>query len=398
MLPSALFPLLGLAALGAVALPVLGTLRTARWARAPVEPASAWRPPATVILPCRGEHPGLAANLDALGAQDYPRYEVLLVVDAKDDPCAAELAAFAARFPAARIVLSAPERLAEGWASGKIVAQLTGLAHADPESEVVVFADADIRPPPRWLASLVAPLADPRVGAVTGYRWYMADGRATAWTALRDAWNAVGVDALTMARFRFLWGGSMAARRRDLARCDLARHWKRHVSEDVGLTRAIEGLGLGIAFAPGAMVASRETWDAREVRGWMARQTALTRDSMPHLYRFAWAVYGLSAALALLAVPLLLDADGVSRGIGLAFLLPLLSAVPRAWLRERLVRRALPAARMQPWRERLLQLGMSVAVTPAMLAALARAQRMRDIAWRGRTYRLGSPDAGGPRG
>lgn len=374
---------------GALLLSLAGTLHAARWAAAPVGPATGWRPRASVIVPVKGEHPGLAANARAIAAQDYPAFEVLLVVDAKDDACVRPLEQAVAGEPRARVVLTDPAIAAQGWATGKIAAQLTGVALADPASEVLVFADADARPPPRWLASLVAPLEDPQVGGVTGYRWYVPATRPTLGTAVRDAWNAVGLDALTLARFRFLWGGSMACRREDLERSDVRARWRTAVSEDVGLTRAIEALGLRIAFAPGALVASPEDWGRAEAQEWIVRQTALTRVAMPGLYAFAAAVYALSLALLAVGAGLALAWPSALLGwSGLAMLAPVASAAPRAWLRERMVLRALGPAAARPARERAVHLALGLAMPLIMLAAIARAHRVERIPWRGRTYAL----------
>lgn len=386
--PFALEALAALLGAGALLLSVAGTLHAARWARAPVSPSSAWRPFATVLVPCKGEHQGFEDNARAMAAQDYPGYELLFVVDEKDDPCALALERLRLEGLPCRVLLSEPEVVGDDWSTGKVVAQLTGVRYASEASEVLVFADADARPGPGWLAAMVAPLAEPHVGGVTGYRWYWAPSRPTFWTALRDAWNAVGLDAMTMARFRFLWGGSMAVRKRDFARMPIADEWRRHVSEDVGLTRAVQALGLEVAFAPGALVASPEDWGRREVLEWVVRQTALTRASMPGLWRFAVAVYAASLALLALGLALALAWPTPLLGLaGLAMLAPVLSAAPRAWLRERLVRRVLPAAE-RPAGQRSLVLLLSMALPAFMLWALARSRRVAEIPWRGRTYPL----------
>jgi cellulose synthase/poly-beta-1,6-N-acetylglucosamine synthase-like glycosyltransferase len=375
---------------GALLLSLAGTLHAARWSRAPLV-QGARKPFATVIVPCKGEHAGFGANARALAAQDYPAYEALFVVDDKDDPCARALEGL--RLGAqVHTVLSEPEVVGDDWATGKIVAQLTGARHASPRSELLVFADADARPGPGWLAALAAPLEDPRIGGATGYRWYHAEGRGSLWTALRDAWNAVGLDAMTMARLRFLWGGSMAVRRADFERSSVRAQWKRHVSEDVGLTRAIQGLGLELAFAPGAMVASPEDWSRRDVLAWVVRQTALTRTSLPAVTRFAWVVYGASAAL--LVAGLGLVATWPSPALGLAgglMLTPVAGALPRAGFRARMVRRALPGLAARPRRERMVQLLLTWVIPWFMLWALWRARGVKAITWRGRQYTLPSP-------
>ncbi len=47
---------------------------------------SGYSPFATVIAPCKGHDDGLRENLYLLLNQNYPRYEVIFVVDDADDP------------------------------------------------------------------------------------------------------------------------------------------------------------------------------------------------------------------------------------------------------------------------------------------------------------------------
>src|SRR5436309_4901571 len=49
-------------------------------------PLPGYAPLASVIVPCRGLDQGLAENLRALCAQDYPRYEIIFVTDSTADP------------------------------------------------------------------------------------------------------------------------------------------------------------------------------------------------------------------------------------------------------------------------------------------------------------------------
>ncbi|MBK8304426.1 MAG: hypothetical protein IPK98_13860 [Chloracidobacterium sp.] len=53
------------------------------------KPRSDYTPFATIIVPCRGVDKGLDENLAAFLKQDYPKYEVIFVVDDKNDPAVA---------------------------------------------------------------------------------------------------------------------------------------------------------------------------------------------------------------------------------------------------------------------------------------------------------------------
>lgn len=126
--------------------------------RAPAEPASpAARPSLSVIIPCYNEAAALPAKLADLRAADYPadKIEIVVVSDGSSD----ETEAVARGAEGVRVV-SWPER------RGKPAALNSGAGEAT--GEVLVFTDANALVPPESLRELVAPFADPRVGAVCG--------------------------------------------------------------------------------------------------------------------------------------------------------------------------------------------------------------------------------------
>jgi hypothetical protein len=378
-----------LLALGAAAalLALLRLRAIARFAAQPLAPASAWRPPATVLLPVRGEHHGFADNLRALASQDYPDYELLLVADSFDDPAARAVRALQADLPRLRLVVSEEPR--QGWGSGKIAALVGGLRHVRPSSEVLVFADADIRPTPSWLASLVAPLADPAVGGVTGFQAYLPATRATPWSALRDAFVSSGLQVMTNPRTRFLWGGSCATRRADLERSAVREHWKVLPADDTGVTNAIKALGLRLEFALGAFVPGQEDWDGPETRRWVVRELTLARAAVPGLFRVALLANALAAAVQAMGMALLLAGPTpLLRGAGLLLLGPTFLGWAKALLRWRLVDRAVPEARARPRGERAAVV-LATALLPWLLTwGMAKALQAKTLRWRGREYPL----------
>lgn len=364
---------------------LLRLARVARWAKAPLEPAGSHRPRATVIVPARGEHVGFADNVRSLAAQEG-LHELLYVVDGLDDPAAKALLGLQRDLPRLRIIRVDPAEASAGWATGKIAAQVTGTKVADPASEVLVFADADMRAPQGWLACMVAPLGDARVGAVTGFQAYWAAQRATVWTGLRDAMVSVALER-QMGPRRFLWGGSMAVRRVDFDRSSVLQEWKRHIADDTGLTKAVSALGLRIAFAPGALTAAREDWSRAEVLAWFVKEYALVRSVTPGAYKvlalLPVAMLGpLLAGVAFLAA----GPTALLRVAGALLVLPTLLGLARAGLRWRLVRRALPDAVAVSRRERALQTLGTFLLPWLMPWLLWRASRLPAIQWRGRAY------------
>src|SRR5262249_40390618 len=85
-------------------------------------------------------------------------------------------------------------------------------AAARPASEVLVYACGIGPVPPDWLRTLVAPLADRKVGVSTGFREYLPRPPAF-WPLLRSAWNSVASGRLGSGDAPFAWPCAMAVRR-----------------------------------------------------------------------------------------------------------------------------------------------------------------------------------------
>ncbi|PWU11615.1 MAG: hypothetical protein C5B51_02220, partial [Terriglobia bacterium] len=147
---------------------------------------------------------------------------------------------------------------------------------ARKRSEICAFADSDGRVTKRWLRALVAPLAEEGVGAATGFRWF-TPSPAGFWPLLRGVWDAVAAGTMGPGDNRFAWGGAMAIRRETFAEARVPEYWKNTISDDYALSAAIHAAGLKIAYAPGALVPSREQISPRALFPWMRRQLMLTR-------------------------------------------------------------------------------------------------------------------------
>ena len=224
-------------------------------------------PPASVIVPVKGEDQGLRENLAALAALDYPRYELLIVARSAADIPPGVLPR------RARLVLAHGE---DPHTGEKVQNLAAALRVTRPESRIFAFADSDVRVSPRWLRALAAPLAEAGVGASTGYRWF-APEPAAFWSLVRGAWDAVAFGVLGPGDCRFAWGGSMAIRKETFHDAHVLEFWKNAVSDDFKLSAAVHAAGLRIAFAPGALAPCFDQIAARPLFSWMRRQTTITR-------------------------------------------------------------------------------------------------------------------------
>jgi cellulose synthase/poly-beta-1,6-N-acetylglucosamine synthase-like glycosyltransferase len=265
---------------------------------------------------------------------------------------------------------------------------------ADAGSEVFVFVDSDARPREGWLRQLVAPLADERTGAATGYRWFLPV-RGGFSSTLRAVWNASIASALGEQRGRnFCWGGSTAIRRATFERAGVLAEWEGAASDDFAMTRALGRARLPIHFVPACLTASHEDCGFRGLLEFTTRQLKITRVYAPHLWQvvlfsnllFVLVFYGgiiLAAARAAL---------GLSFAAPLAFVLALYAlGTLKAFLRWRAVRLALAQFCRELRRDAPAHLLLWPLASALYLYNALAALFSRRIEWRGITYELKSP-------
>ena len=164
-MPSALILTLGLV-LAAVPFVYYGLALFSCWRffRRPSSPClEGFTPPISNLKPIRGIDPDAYENFAAFCRQDYPEYEIIFCVGDREDPVLPIIDRLIGEFPERRIrVLYGSGRDATNDKVAKLARLVGEAAH-----EHVVISDSDVRPRPDYLRRVVAPLADPKIGAVT---------------------------------------------------------------------------------------------------------------------------------------------------------------------------------------------------------------------------------------
>lgn len=223
------------------------------------------QPPVSVIIPAFNEEKVIAKTILSLLASDYGgKMEVLVVDDGSSDGTAA--AAEAVGDPHVRVVRQVN--------AGKAMALQRAVEMA--RSDILVFADADTQFERSAIGHLVAPLEDPRVGAVSGHA--RVGNLGTFISRCQDLEYVCGFNL--DRRAYAVWNcitvapGAISAVRRT-AILEAGGFSTETLAEDTDLTLALHKAGLRIEYQPKAVAHT----EAPETIATLAKQ------------RFRWA-YG----------------------------------------------------------------------------------------------------------
>jgi ceramide glucosyltransferase len=156
---------LGIAAIPFIyyALAIFSSLRFFLRTRADGGRTGGFVPPVSNLKPVRGLDPEAYENFASFCRQDYPDYEILFCVGDTSDPVFPVLQQLVRDFPERkiRIVIGSGRN-----ATNDKVAKLARLVE-EASHEYLVISDSDVRVEPDYLRKVIAPLANPKTGAVT---------------------------------------------------------------------------------------------------------------------------------------------------------------------------------------------------------------------------------------
>lgn len=164
-IPSLRIALLGIAAIPFIyyVLAVFSSIRFFASRKPHLSPSEEFLPPVSILKPVRGLDPDAYANFASFCRLDYPEYEILFCVGDTADPALPVIQRITADFPQVKIrTIIGSGREATNDKCAKLARLTDEAAH-----EHLVINDSDVCVEPNYLRSLMAPLANPKVGAVT---------------------------------------------------------------------------------------------------------------------------------------------------------------------------------------------------------------------------------------
>lgn len=240
-------------------------------------------PPVTLLKPVCGLEKNLRANLETACLQDYPDYQVIYSVQRADDQAIPLLRELQAEYGAERVTVVIAN--VEVGLNGKINNLAGALPHA--RHEILVISDSDVRLRPDFLREIVAPLADPGVGAVSTFfrgrdagPWY----EQMEQLSLNADQFAMALFASATAVVDFCFGASTALRKHMLAEIGGLEGLGDYLVEDNEMGRRIVRAGKRLVVIPHVV---ETTIDLSSPAQWWQKQTYWdqnTRVAVPAVF------------------------------------------------------------------------------------------------------------------
>ncbi len=198
-----------------------------------------------MFVPCKDLDGDLDANLKPLFEQDQGDYDIVFVVESESDSAAPVVRRLMRQYP------GIPSRLVVAGIStdsGQKVHNLMVATEDLPANvEILVFVDADVRPPRNWLQRLTGRLNN--VAVCTGYRCFVPKRNTFANLALSSINSAV-VPIMFPGKHHLIWGGSWAITRELFQVSGLREEWRGTLSDDLIATRVMARVGQRVAAEP----------------------------------------------------------------------------------------------------------------------------------------------------
>jgi ceramide glucosyltransferase len=257
--------------------------------------------PATILKPLCGDEPFLYENLRSFCDQEYPQFEVIFGVRDPADPAIPVVERVREEFPDLEIRLIVDDCVHGHNHKVSNLANMSGAAKYD----LLVVADSDMRVDRGYLATVTAPLSDPRVGVVTCL--YVGRPALNAWSALGamfiNEWflpSVLVAQATTATPLCF--GSTMALRREVLDSVGGFHMLADELADDYVLGQRVAARGLRIVLSPNVVETVVAESSFRSLWWRELRWARTIRSIQPCGYALSFVTYAVPLALLHLLV------------------------------------------------------------------------------------------------
>jgi ceramide glucosyltransferase len=267
-------------------------------------------PAASIVKPVRGLDYEAYENFASFCRLDYPEYELVFAVSDGDHQVCAVIEKLRADFPACSIRLITEIPCLGTNDKVNNLCQLVQNAKYD----FIVMSDSDVRVEPDYLKEVIAPFADPEVGAVTAfYKSLSAGNLASNLSALgmyMDSSPAALVAKKIEGKIRFAFGWTMATSKRHLAEIGGWKEMANFHSDDFEFGKRIARCGhrVELMAKPVSMVFPKETiaeYFSRELRWSIGLRSVrpLAYWGLAFTHGLPWALLAAAAAVSIGSMP-----------------------------------------------------------------------------------------------
>ena len=252
-------------------------------------------PPATILKPLCGAEPELYECLRSFCDQAYPGFQIVFGVRDRDDPAVDVVNRLRAEFPAAELAVAIDRRQHGNSRKVSNLINMMALARHD----YLVLADSDIRVERDYLARVVRPLLDAKVGIVTCL--YRGKPRAGFWSLLGsmfvDEWfmPSVCVAAMTGSR-SFAFGATIAIRRQVLECIGGFEAMANQLADDFRMGELTRRLGLRTVLSEVVVETGVDERSLSDLLRHEVRWLRTIRAVRPAGYGFSFITFGLPVA------------------------------------------------------------------------------------------------------
>ncbi|MBE0530568.1 MAG: bacteriohopanetetrol glucosamine biosynthesis glycosyltransferase HpnI [Rhodospirillales bacterium] len=211
-------------------------------------PAAVWQP-ATLLKPLYGREFELEENLASFCRQEGGDYQVVFGVHDAADPAIPVVERLRARFPERDIALIVdPAAIGTNQKVANLANMMPAVRH-----DLIVVSDSDMRVGPDYLARVIAPFADPTVGAATcvycgrpGPGWISRVGAMF----INEWFLASALIPAVFGKLTFCFGATMAVRRDALEAIGSFKALANLLADDYMLGNRVAAQGMKVALAP----------------------------------------------------------------------------------------------------------------------------------------------------